>query len=429
MTRNRFNQAKNQSGNSLLGLTSTNNLTLSKARGLFLEDNDNIDMKDTYKITNVHPPLDEKDVVNKEYCDNSLLSSSNKIEILSRNITELRKGDFDKVTTKTLQLNETQVNENLIKEFIKSANEVTNVVNFCNKVAADTISKYNQLKQEIDNNKFNQNVTNIHLDDMFTNGLREMKEYNKSLRGVIVIYIISILLRSKLLDNKEKDRLEMHYGFKQEDITKEIESFSLMKMTNLRSSFTDPTAPIESLLYPDLSSVSERLMREAAAVNEQQINEKIQANNKFNNNINIIKDIRNYYETETNNYKKKLSRYKNYINVAEITEILLSSIATTATTTSVALTGIGLPCSIPTAFATATVCGSLSKTINTKIRNKIIKYSQMYILAKQLSDKFNKLYTKSMNDNKIDNDEYNELVKVYEDYKKNKKNKLSVFLN
>ena len=202
-----------------------------------------------------------------------------------------------------------------------------------------------------------------------------------------------------------------------------------MKMTNLRSSFTDPTAPSESLLYPDLSSVSERLMREAAAVNEQQINEKIQANNKFNNNINIIKDIRNYYENETNNYNKKLSRYKNYINVAEITEILLSSIATTATTTSVALTGIGLPYSIPTAFATATVCGSLSKTINTKIRNKIIKYSQMYILAKQFSDKFNKLYTKSMNDNKIDNDEYNELVKVYEDYKKNKKNKLSVFLN
>ena len=56
---------------------------------------------------------------------------------------------------------------------------------------------------------------------------------------------------------------------------------------------------------------------------------------------------------------------KNYINVAEITEKLLSSIATTATTTSVALTGIGLPYSIPTAFATATVCGSLSKTKKT----------------------------------------------------------------
>ena len=114
-----------------------------------------------------------------------------------------------------------------------------------------------------------------------------------------------------------------------------------------------------------------------STVNEELINEKIQANNKFNNNINFIKDIRNYYETETNNYKKKLSRYKNYINVAEITEILLSSIATTATSTLFALTGIGLPHSIPTAFATATVCGSLSKTINTKMRNKIIKSSQM----------------------------------------------------
>ena len=99
MTRNRFNQAKHQSGNPLLGSTSTstNKLKLSKARGLFLEDNDNIDMKDTCKITNVHPPTDEKDVVNKEYCDNNLLSSSNKIDILSRNITELGKGDFNKV--------------------------------------------------------------------------------------------------------------------------------------------------------------------------------------------------------------------------------------------------------------------------------------------------------------------------------------------
>ena len=101
----------------------------------------------------LHPPTDEKDVLNKEYCDNNLLSSNNKIDILSKNIIELRKGEFDKVTTKTLQLNETRVNDELINEFIDSANEVTNTVNFFNKVAADTISKYNQLKQEFDNNK------------------------------------------------------------------------------------------------------------------------------------------------------------------------------------------------------------------------------------------------------------------------------------
>ena len=58
---------------------------------------------------------------------------------------------------------------------------------------------------------------------MFTNGLREMKEYNKSLRKVIVQFIIAILLRSTLVDNKEQARLEMHYGFKHEDMMKEIE--------------------------------------------------------------------------------------------------------------------------------------------------------------------------------------------------------------
>ena len=214
MTRNRFNQANRSTGRWYH--QSTNNLTLNKARGLFLDDNDHIDMKDTYKITNVHSPIDEKDVVNKEYCDNILLSSNNKIDILSKNITELRKGEFDKVTTKTLQLNETQVNDELINEFIESANEVTNTVKFCNKdkVAADTISKYNQLKQDLDNNMFNQNITHIHLDDMFTNGLREMKEYNKSLRKVIVQYIIAILLQNTLVDNKEKARLEVHNDFK-----------------------------------------------------------------------------------------------------------------------------------------------------------------------------------------------------------------------
>ena len=53
----------------------------------------------------------------------------------------------------------------------------------------------------------------------------------------------------------------------------------------------------------------------------------------------------------------------------------------------------------------------------------------MYVLSKQFSDNFNRLCTKSMNDSKIDNDEYNDLVNFYEEYKKNKKNKLSIFFN
>ena len=66
---------------------------------------------------------------------------------------------------------------------------------------------------------------------MFTTGLKEFKEVNKKTTSFIdeaflknkkriVQYIIAIILRSTLLDNKEQESLEKHYGFKQEDITK-----------------------------------------------------------------------------------------------------------------------------------------------------------------------------------------------------------------
>ena len=181
MKRNRSNQAKHQSTS-----TSMNNLTLSKAHGLFLEDIDNIDMKDTYKITNVHPPIDEKDVVNKDYCDNNLLSSNNKLDILSKNITELRKGKFEEVTIGRLNANIiglpsstingdtvwidcdtvelVYLNSSIISTMASKLSEIEpNIVHICNKISADTISKYNELKVEFDNNKFNQSITNIQL--------------------------------------------------------------------------------------------------------------------------------------------------------------------------------------------------------------------------------------------------------------------------
>ena len=112
-------------------------------------------------------------------------------------------------------------NEFNANEFsIKSANEDTNSVNFCIKVASDTISTYNQLKQEFDNKMFNQNFTNIQLDDMFNTVLKAFEQVNENAysfieeapiknKNTIVQYIIAILLESKLVDNKEQARLEM----------------------------------------------------------------------------------------------------------------------------------------------------------------------------------------------------------------------------
>ena len=63
----------------------------------------------------------------------------------------------------------------------------------------------------------------------------------------------------------------------------------------------------------------------------------------------------------------------------------------TVTTISGAITGVVLPYSVPTALATAVVCLSVSKTHNCKTRKKMIKYSEMYFLTKEFSDKFNKI--------------------------------------
>ena len=71
---------------------------------------------------------------------------------------------------------------------------------------------------------------------MFTTVLRGFKEVNEKTNSfideallknktTIIKYIIAILLESKLLDNKEQERVEMHYDSDQDDIRKDFESY------------------------------------------------------------------------------------------------------------------------------------------------------------------------------------------------------------
>ena len=73
------------------------------------------------------------------------------------------------------------------------------------------------MKIEIDKNKFNQNFTNIQLNDMFTTGINEFEEVNEKTNSFIdetliknkkttVQYIIAILLESKLVAKRDKAR-------------------------------------------------------------------------------------------------------------------------------------------------------------------------------------------------------------------------------
>ena len=82
------------------------------------------------------------------------------------------------------------------------------------------------MKLDINNHKNNQTVC------LFTNGRQEFIAETRSLREValqirktVVKCKIAILLESKLVVNKERSRLEMHYDFNHEDIMKETKGY------------------------------------------------------------------------------------------------------------------------------------------------------------------------------------------------------------
>ena len=151
------------------------------------------------------------------------------------------------------------------------------------------------------------------------------------------------------------------------------------------------------------------------------IDQKIQAKNKFNNNVMIIKDMKLFYEQEVKKYKKLLSKWKSYTHVSEVVEIVVTSVTSAATGTAVSISGVGLPFTIPTVMATTLACGTISAGINNKLKYKVLSYSKKYVLAKQFAEKYNELFLKVTRDNEINTEEYEDCTKLYEKYKKSKK--------
>ena len=78
---------------------------------------------------------------------------------------------------------------------------------------------------EFDKNKCNQSITNIQLGDACIDRWRSLRENHTLMMKIIIKYIIASFLESKLVDNKQQAKLEMHYDLKQEDIMKDIERY------------------------------------------------------------------------------------------------------------------------------------------------------------------------------------------------------------
>ena len=127
------------------------------------------------------------------------------------------------------------------------------------------------------------------------------------------------------------------------------------------------------------------------------------------------------YFKDKNNKSKK--RHKNY---KTITTILKSFdrfviIATTSSSITLSLTGIGL-LAIP--ISTATACGLSigNKVLYEIIINKYNKYKKLYERDQNTIKSFDKLYRKSLQDNVIDKTEYESLCNIFTKYINENKN-------
>ena len=117
--------------------------------------------------------------------------------IIRRNITELRKGEFEEVTTGQLNANIIRLPSSTtnggsvsiddqtvelvplnLENLGTLANKITetNIVRFGNKIFADTISRYNEFKLEFDNHKYDQTITNIHIGEACVDRWRSLRK-------------------------------------------------------------------------------------------------------------------------------------------------------------------------------------------------------------------------------------------------------------
>ena len=122
------------------------------------------------------------------------------------------------------------------------------------------------------------------------------------------------------------------------------------------------------------------------------------------------------------NHKSK-KRYKNYKTLNTVLESVDSIVITAATSTSITLsvTGIGLII-LPISAGIACTLSLGNKVLHKLIINKYNKYKKQYERDQQTIKPFDKLYRKSLQDNVIDETEYESLCNIFTGYINENKN-------
>ena len=147
---------------------------------------------------------------------------------------------------------------------------------------------------------------------------------------------------------------------------------------------------------------------------EKRLEKKINDVNSFNNHISNIKEMITYFKDKNNKSKK---RYKNYKILNTVLESIDSIVIIGATSTSITLSVIGIGL-IVLHISAGIACGlSLgNKILHKLIMSKYNKYKKQYERDQQTIKSFDKLYLKSLQDNIIDKNEYENLCNVFTRY-------------
>ena len=153
---------------------------------------------------------------------------------------------------------------------------------------------------------------------------------------------------------------------------------------------------------------------------EKRLEKKINDVNSFNNHINNNKEMINYFKDKNHKSKK---RYKNYETLNKILESIDSIVIIGATSTSITLsvTGIGLIV-LPISAGVACALSLGNKILHKIIINKYNKYKKLYERDQNTIKSFDKLYRKSLQDNIIDKNEYENLCNIFTKYVDENKN-------
>ena len=153
---------------------------------------------------------------------------------------------------------------------------------------------------------------------------------------------------------------------------------------------------------------------------EKRLEKKINDVNSFNNHINNIKEMITYFKDKNHKSKK---RYKNYKTLNTEIESLDSIVIIGATSTSITLsvTGVGLII-LPISAGIACALSLSNKILHKIIIHKYNKYKTLYERDQNTIKSFDKLYRKSLQDNVIDKNEYENLCKIFTKYINENKN-------